>query len=551
MIRPACLFASLALAALLYRPAFAHPAAFTIEEALQAPYPSDLLAAPAGGRIAWVFDEKGRRNIWVADSKGGTPHAVTALDEDGVDIGQLAWSPDGNAIAFTRGQALEDEKPANVSNSPAGPSGREVWVVPVQGGPAVKVGPGHRPSFAPDGSRLVYLDRGHLFEAAPSGQPAAAPLLTDANVLSTVIWAPDGKRLAFVSDRGSHSVIGLYDLAAKTIVWASPSLDRDESPVFSPDGKQLAFIRVPSGKRPVFISRRSGQPWSIWVADAGTGAGRRVWLADPGKGSEFHNTLSEQNLLWTAQDKLVFPWEKTGWLQLYTVSARGGAAQAMTEGAFEVAHMALNADRTRLAFSSNQEDGDRMHVWIAASGQGKPVRAGEGSFIESFPQWTSDGSLFALQSGADSPLQPARFAGKRWEGLLHPSFPSAKLVTPQAVVFPAKDSQDSHGQLFLPRDGGGGTHPAILFFHGGPRRQMLLGFHPMGAYNWMYAFNQYLTSKGYVVLSVNYRGGIGYGLDYREAEDFGPGGGSELNDLLGAVAYLKSRKDVDVRRIGI
>jgi dipeptidyl aminopeptidase/acylaminoacyl peptidase len=53
------------------------------------------------------------------------------------------------------------------------------------------------------------------------------------------------------------------------------------------------------------------------------------------------------------------------------------------------------------------------------------------------------------------------------------------------------------------------------------------------------------------VLSVNYRGGIGYGRDYREAENFGPGGGSELNDLLGAISFLQSRQDVDSRRLGI
>jgi len=80
---------------------------------------------------------------------------------------------------------------------------------------------------------------------------------------------------------------------------------------------------------------------------------------------------------------------------------------------------------------------------------------------------------------------------------------------------------------------------------------MLLGFHPMDAYSWMYALNQYFAAEGYIVLSVNYRGGIGYGLDYREAKDFGPDGASELNDLLGAITYLQGRNDVDRERLGI
>src|SRR6202011_2040494 len=131
------------------------------------------------------------------------------------------------------------------------------------------------------------------------------------------------------------------------------------------------------------------------------------------------------------------------------------------------------------------------------------------------------------------------------------SFPSSKLVMPQAVTFTAKDGQETHAQLFLPRERSSKPHPAILFFHGGPRRQMLLGFNPMGAYSWMYALNEYFAAEGHIVLSVNYRGGIGCVRDYREAENFGPGGGSELNDLLGAISFLQARKDVDSQRLGI
>jgi dipeptidyl aminopeptidase/acylaminoacyl peptidase len=106
-----------------------------------------------------------------------------------------------------------------------------------------------------------------------------------------------------------------------------------------------------------------------------------------------------------------------------------------------------------------------------------------------------------------------------------------------------------HGQLFLPT--GGGKHAAVVFFHGGSRRQMLLGWHYMLYYNQAYGFNQYLASKGYVVLSVNYRSGIGYGSDFREAPHFGATGASEFNDVLGASTYLRGRADVDPARIGV
>ena len=82
----------------------------------------------------------------------------------------------------------------------------------------------------------------------------------------------------------------------------------------------------------------------------------------------------------------------------------------------------------------------------------------------------------------------------------------------------AADGMQIHGQLFLPITIRAGEHrPAVVFFHGGSRRQMLLGWHYMYYYNNSYAMNQYLASRGFIVLSVNYRSGIGYGLDFREA----------------------------------
>src|SRR5260370_15509259 len=109
-----------------------------------------------------------------------------------------------------------------------------------------------------------------------------------------------------------------------------------------------------------------------------------------------------------------------------------------------------------------------------------------------------------------------------------------------------------HGQLFLRATASDGKqHPALVFFHGGSRRQMLLGYHYMDYYSNAYAMNQYLASLGYIVLSVNYRSGIGYGLNFREAVNYGATGASEYNDVQGAGLYMRSRPDVDPARIGV
>jgi dipeptidyl aminopeptidase/acylaminoacyl peptidase len=544
----------------------AHPAAFTLNDVMQAPFAWDMVAAPAGAAVAWVFNAKGCSNIWVADpSHGAKARQITPYTEDdGFDIGELAWSPDTKSIAFTRGQSLEDETPANVNNSPEGPMPKEVWVVATAGGVPHKVGAGDSPSFSADGSRLLFVDKKRILTVAASGDGDAQPLLIDQGTVDSLAWAPDGKRLAFVSHRGSHSLIGVYDFVDQTIVWLSPSLDYDSSPAFSPDGARIAFIHVLAEKTPPdFFSRRSGRPWSIWTADVKTGQGRRVWIADAGPGSVFRPTISANNdtpsptnLFWTNHDDLVFPWEKSGWLHLYAVPVRGGTARALTAGKFEVTHVVFSQDRKRLVYSSTQDDTDRMHIWTVDAEHGSAVRTTQSHAIEDFPQIGADGALFALQSDGNQPVHPvALSAGGQWRRLvpeaIPSSFPSSKLVMPQAVTFTAKDGQETHAQLFLPRETNSKPHPAILFFHGGPQRQMLLGFNPKRAYSWIYAFNQYLVAEGYIVLSVNYRGGTGYGLDYREADNFGPGGGSELNDLVGAITYLRGRQDVDSHRLGI
>jgi dipeptidyl aminopeptidase/acylaminoacyl peptidase len=116
----------------------------------------------------------------------------------------------------------------------------------------------------------------------------------------------------------------------------------------------------------------------------------------------------------------------------------------------------------------------------------------------------------------------------------------------------ATDGMKIPAQLFLPKNHKtGDKHPAAIFFHGGSRRQMLLGFNYSDYYHKAYSMNQYLASQGYVVLVVNYRSGIGYGMEFREALNYGATGASEYNDVVGAGLFLKSRDDVDGSKIGL
>ena len=129
-------------------------------------------------------------------------------------------------------------------------------------------------------------------------------------------------------------------------MYLDPSVDSDFEPAWSPDGKQIAFIRIAVAKgRLPFSPRREGQPWSIRIAEVATGKAREVWHAEPGKGSEFHEIVADDQLFWAAGNRIVFPWERDGWVHLYSVSTSGGAAKLLTPGNFEVEYASISENR--------------------------------------------------------------------------------------------------------------------------------------------------------------------------------------------------------------
>src|SRR5207253_9924051 len=231
----------------------------------------------------------------------------------------------------------------------------------------------------------------------------------------------------------------------------------------------------------------------------------------------------------------------------------GGAPTLLTPGNFEVEDVTLSADQKSVLFSSNQEDVDRRHIWRVALDGGKPQALSHGETIEWSPV-ESGGQVVCLGSSANFPAMPYRINGQGREMLaaaaLPADFPSSQLVTPKKIMFKSEDGLEIHGQLFVPA-GRAQTGPALIFVHGGPIRQMMLGFHYMYYYHNAYAMNQYLASRGYVVLSVNYRLGIMYGRAFREAANAGWRGSSEYKDVVAGAKYLQSLPIVDAKRIGL
>ncbi|HEY2805121.1 MAG TPA: prolyl oligopeptidase family serine peptidase [Gemmatimonadales bacterium] len=534
---------------------------------MSAPFPSDLIAAPDGRAIAWIGYEEGKRNIWVAEAPAWRAWRLTRwLADDGQDLSELSWTPDSRALLVVRGGDSganhNDHDPVNPTSDPRG-TDQSVWIAPLRAGAAARrLGQGFHPVASPRADRVVWILRDTL-RYAPIAGGAPSILLKERGTSSQQAFSPDGRTLAFVSDRGDHAFIGLYDFARREVRWMSPGTFDDEMPRWSPDGKAIAFLRrngaaYRRGERLPHVDSNSTTyaPFTVRSGDPASLASHDVWRSPSNADGDWPDPADDWGLMWAGSNRIVFASEQTGWIGMYSVNAEGGEATRLTPTGCEVYNVAMARDRESIVYDSNCGDIERHHVQSVHVLGGTPRELTSGSGIEWKPQPLGDSLVALLRSDAQHPGAPALTRGDSLhvlEGWPMPeAFPAGQLVTPTQVLVTAADSTVIHCQLFLPPNPAPNEkHPAVMFFHGGPSREMVLGFHFMHYYSNAYAFNQYLASRGFTVLSVNYRGGVGYGRAFRQASGRGRNGASEYQDLVAAATWLRARPDVDTSRIGL
>lgn len=541
-------------------------AQFTLEQVKSHPFSNELAVSATGARIAWAFNEQGRRNIWVAEGPEFKARRLTShMNDDGQELTSVSLSRDGKYVVYVRGgehgSNWERSAPVNPLSMPA-PAPVQIWSAPFEGGEPKLLGAGDSPVVSPRSDRVVFERERALWLAPADGSSAAKRMLSARGDVEDAVWSPDGSRLAFVADRGDHAFIGVWSGDDKPILWLAPSTNRDSSPRWSPDGSRIAFTRrAGSGGAPEPILEPRPIPWSIWTADAATGAGREVWKSGTTLRDSPSTTHGGTNLHWAAGGRIVFLSYADGWPHLYSIPESGGRATLLTPGNFMCEMISLSPDGSYLLASANtgpdQDDIDRRHVLKIPVDRAAAAVLTPGQGNEWSPYATGDGRwIVFLGATAQRPplpmVMPAAGGAARAiaEDAIPRDFPSARLVVPKKVILRSADGLNVHAQLFEP-PGGAAKKPAIVYIHGGPPRQMLLGWHYSDYYANAYASNQYLASRGFIVLSVNYRLGIGYGFDFHRPRAAGAQGASEYQDILAAGHYLRSLANVDPKRIGV
>ena len=566
-------------------------------------FPEELVSAKKVDRVAWLAYDHGRRNVYTAAAPDFKPVKITTFTEDdGVVLSDLEISDDGSTVTFLRGGLPNRSGWIAVPNSDPNGGESAVWAAKTNGTGSWRLGQGTAPALSPDGKTVAFSRDGQIYSYRVTKTPAdsiergqkALVRLWGRNVQPR--WSPDGARLALTSVRDNHSFVAVYDVKKRHVDYMAPSVDFDASPSWSADGKRIAFIRRPGtpfgqqaqagdgsignpggpatgrggrgGGRGAGVAQagapadglhravfRGGYSLSLMVADVGTGKAEEVWHNQPND-----RTFPNIQAILFAGDNLIFQQEPEEWIRWYSVSATGGTTTPieLTPGTGAVESLNLSADGKTLYYATNAGDIDRRHIWKVATSGGQATQITSGTDIEMYPAPLASGKQLAvLSSGPTRPMQvtitPIGGGEKRFVfPVLTKEFIATTQVAPEPILLKAEDGVEFHNQIFLPKDlKAGEKRPAIIFVHGGPIRQMLLGYHYMDFYHMAYAVNEWLASQGYIVMSVNYRSGVGYGKSFRTAPNTGGRGNAEYRDVIAAGKYLQTRADVDPSRVGI
>ena len=548
---------------------------------------SNIELSSDGSVVVFVRGSATNSRDWVANPShdpDGPDRAIWAVRTSGGPAWRLAegtapaLSPDGKTVLYVKDGQIYRARvvagvPANKMDKGEQPFIKE-W------------GRQYNPQWSPDGKKVAFVsDReNHAFIAVYDvAKRKLAYVDPSVDCDGNPVWSDDSRQIVFTRRPGtpfgaqSQEGVGGIGNPQGAAFNVQAAIQRLKNGGFGPPcgggfgfgggggggaGRGAAAGAATANPRPGFFSASfpGGYTLSLMVADVGTRIAREAWHNQ--KGDRTFGTLNGMRY---AAGHVVFPasvpnddWDR--WFSIdLTNPAQDPVPLTTTDGLIEGAgSAALSADGKTLFYATNAKDIERRHIWSVPVGGGTPQQVSTGEGIEVSPvplasgkqlavlyfDWRTPASVGLIATGSTSAKTIFPALGK--------DFPRDAHVVPQIVITKAADGMEVHNQLFLPKDlKPGEKRPTMVFVHGGPVRQMLPGYHYMQFYHWAYAYNQWLAAQGYIVMSINYRRGIGYGKSFQNAPGAQAAGNSEYQDVVAGAMYLRSRSDVDASRLGI
>jgi dipeptidyl-peptidase 4 len=544
-----------------------------------------FLRGTAPNRDGWVAnptaDPDGpERAVWAARTTGGAVWRVVR------DASNPELAPDGSSVLFVKDGQIYRARVTPTAQATAVDRGEKPFIT--------QWGEQSAPKWSPDGRKIAFVSSrtDHSFIMVYDLATRTVKYMSPSVDFDTSpLWSADSRTLYFVrrpglpfgqqAQQGGRG-IGVPDGPA----FQANAPGRGAGRGARGRGNE-PVAQVPAGpvaKIPGLIEAtfKGGYTLSVWKGRADTGDAVEVWHNEPDdrRFTNFTNLRLAGNHLIVpfnvggggrggrgSQPPQELPGPVDEWERYYSIDLATPNAKPVllttTDGLIEdQTSVALSSDGTSLFYCTNARDIERRHIWAVPVAGGAPRQITAGDGIETRPAPLASGKTLATlsanwkmpQSVGVWPIaaRPDHVAQKIIFPKSYGLFPMESHVKPELVLTKAPDGLEIKNQLFRPKTlKPGERRPAIVFVHGGPARQMLLGYHYMQFYHWAYGINQWLADQGYLVLSVNYRGGIGYGRSFRTAPNTGGRGNAEYQDVAIAGKYLQSRPDVDPDRIGI
>jgi dipeptidyl-peptidase-4 len=533
-------------------------------------------------RQGWVANPShdpngGERAVWAAHTDGSGAWRLAVLTGNelpgfGGRGGGPELSPDGKYVAFAKDGQIFRARTAR-GPLPAVDTGGVAFIK--------EWGRQGSPQWSPDGTKLAFVStrENHAFIGVYDMKTRKVDFLAPSvDFDGSPTWSPDGKRIAFIrrpgtpfggqTQQGNGGIGNPGGPAAAAAQGGGRGRGNGGGGGGGGRGGRGAAadtmpVRIDGLYRAAFPG---GSTLAFMVADVATGKAQEFWHNQPND-----RVFNNINTITWAGDRVVFNAQRPNdeWDRYFSVGIDTPQGEPIllttTDGLINdsvadrtFVTTALSRDGKTFYYCTNAKDIEKRHIWAVPTSGGTPTQISTDDGVEVSPTPLASGkSLAVLYFGANVPasIGIVPTAGGNTKVVfptLNKEFPQAAHVTPEIVVTHAADGLEVHNQLFLPKDmKPGEKRPAIVFVHGGPSRQMLPAYHYMQFYHWAYAYNQWLQSQGYIVLSINYRSGIGYGRSFQRAPNTEGRGNSEYQDVVAGAKYLQGRADVDAQKVGI
>ena len=560
---------------------------------------SGIRISDDGSTVVFMRGEAPNREGWSPNASAdpnGPEHAVWAARTSGtggawrvVDATNPELAPDGSSILFIKGGQIYRAKVSSVKPATEVDRGEKAFIT--------EWGVQSDPQWSPDGRKIAFVSTrtDHSFIVVYDVATRSVKYMSPSVDFDTKpMWLADSKHLIFMrqpglpfgqqTQQGDGSLGGPNGPALQTPAQGGRGGGRGNAAAATTP----AVNNSPGLMRATF---KGGYTLAFYKADVTTGDSRETWHNQPN--DAIASNLGNVHL---AGEHVIFQFVVAGgrggrggrgrgavpaatpeapatpeaqalakdeWERYYSINITDASARPVllttTDGMIEnQTSVAVSADGKTFYYCTNAKDIELRHIWAVPTVGGTPAQITTGDGSETSPAPLASGKYLATLSASWNFPQSVGVwkTGESTQKIVFPTsrpgFPMDAHVKPEIVITKAADGMEIHNQLFLPKDlKPGDRRPAIVFVHGGPVRQMMPAYHYMQFYGWSYGINEWLASQGYVVLSINYRSGVGYGRSFRTAPKTGGDGNSEYQDVVAGGKYLQARPDVDPNRVGI